>query len=303
MTPWFTRRSEDPDGPRDESRHNRRRVTRVERRIEALVLPGSGGAHAVEVRDVSATGLSFESASYLSRESEVTVKFSTAESEAAYFTASVRGRILWVRKSRTKKEACTCGLTFNPMTLPLHMALIRFFFDHYGLQFANPEDKRGGVRLTLGAATPMEAQTREGTPLKIHLRDISATGVRFTTEDFVDVRQVLSLTLAASDRTAIACEAMVVWVRRLKGNQAGSGLRPFLPQRARPDALGKIRYDVGARFRMLGEADKSRMVELLTRLGRPKDLEEREAPPTELKPWMPDYRERPTQQLPWIKGD
>lgn len=278
MIPWFTRRSESPDDTPESSRHNRRRVTRVERCIEALVLSQSGGAHAVEVRDVSATGLSFESPSYIKRESEVTVKLTTSEAEAAYFTASVRGRILWVRKSRTKKEACVCGLTFNPMTLPLHMALIRFFFDHYGLQFANPEDKRGGVRLSLSAAVPMEALTREGRPLRIQLKDISATGIRFSTEDFVDVRQVLSLTLAATDRTAIACQAMVAWVRRLRGN----------------------RYEVGARFRMLGEADKTRVIELLTRLGRPRDLEEREAPVKALKPWTPDYREAPPQKLPWI---
>lgn len=253
---------------------------RLEKKLEALVLPASGGAFAVEIRDVSPTGLSFESSTYIRRESTVTVKFSTAETEAAFFTASVRGKVVWTRRSPTRKDAVTCGLTFESMTLPLHMALIRFLFDHYGLQFKDPQDKRGGVRVMLGTPVPMEVVNREGLSVKIQLKDISASGVRFFADELIDVREVIGLTLRATDRTGIDCEAMVVWVRRLRGG----------------------RYDVGARFRMLGETDKTRLIELLTRMGRPRDLEERDKPEAQMRPWMPrlDEAERRAAQVPWL---
>ena len=155
MAAWFLRQKRATSSTAQQRPAiERRGAYRQEYRIEALLITHDGRAFEVAIRDLSPLGISFHSPYLISRGTEVTVKLNTSESRNVIYAVTVRGTIEWTRRARV--GMMLCGLRFRTLNLTEHLHLIRFFFDHLGLRFIDPSEKRTHVRLSLMSVVAME---------------------------------------------------------------------------------------------------------------------------------------------------
>jgi hypothetical protein len=243
---WF--KKSQPDGKVGEKQvqtHKRRSAFREEKVVTALAVPSSGGAFEIRTRDLSIRGLSFECPRALIDNEKVVIKFTTDETRNVVYTVMIRCRVSWVHLMKGASKKILVGVEFEPMSVVENLGLIRFFLEHYGLHFLDPTEKRRNVRLAPKVSIPMEFLDQTGERIMVYLKDIGLEGLGFVAERPLEVGQTLTLFLRTGEDVWIDCEASVV---RLVPREGG-------------------RFEVGARFIMMKEAQKANLVQVLSRMG------------------------------------